>query len=196
MSSSDRSASQRPSRNEDALSLISFFSVFFSFCYYFEHIVPPSSYDSGTSCLGASLSSGNVGLHGYSECKRGGGGSWWWEGGKKDGVFRVCEAVGDAPDTFPCLVCRRLIGLLPPLPSLSSGGGGRSSVGMLVVVCTLVAGLPRYMETPTRVHGHMLGRSLFPGTVSRSGRIPPTRHHGNPASGEGNLYLVSESVNI
>lgn len=44
----------------------------------------PSSYDSTASCLGASLSFGNAGLHGYGEGREeeGGGG-----GKKKDGVF-------------------------------------------------------------------------------------------------------------
>lgn len=51
------------------LSKLDFFDYYYLnfFYYYFEHIVHPSSYDSTASCLGASLSFGNAGLHGYGE---------------------------------------------------------------------------------------------------------------------------------
>lgn len=94
--------------------------------------------------------------------------------GKKDGVFRVCEAVGDA---------RRHVSLSrlsppnrpPATPAVSQLRWPRTLIRVhprarWLLDCHFSS---RYMETPTRVYRHMLRHSLFSSTVSRSGRIPP-----------------------
>lgn len=116
MSPNERRFSQRPFRSEHSgrwgVSIIWAF-------WFWEHVHRASSYDSTTSCLGASLSSGNGGLYGYRKGRREGGGG-------KDGVFWVCEMVGDAHRyVFPRLSPPNQPPVLPP--SLSSGVGVHSS---------------------------------------------------------------------
>lgn len=90
MSPSERSSSQRPSRNEDALSLISFFFLSFFVIILSTSCIHPHMTPARLVWERASLLATLVSMVTASAERR-----RTESVGIKDGVFRVCEAVGD-----------------------------------------------------------------------------------------------------
>lgn len=157
-------------------------SIIWAF-WFWEHVHRASSYDSTTSCLGASLSSGNGGLYGYRKGRREGGGG-------KDGVFsesvRWLEML---TDTFS-LVCRLLISLLFSR-RLSAQVLEYTHLDVYVPVFSQYKEPPVTTLSLTCARAH--AQTFYSWYMkSLSGEFP--RHHGNPASGEQKLHLDCEAA--
>lgn len=121
----------------------------------------PSSYDSTASCLGASLSFGNAGLHGYGEGREEEGGG---EKKKGRGVLSLRGGWRRSQTRSPSRLSPP--NRPPATPAVSQLRWRRTRTR----VCAPAAGVPLFYPlhgaSLTRVRRHMLRHSFVPSTLS------------------------------